>query len=79
MYDFSKYLPIFDQLTNGLCVFGVMDAMRKDKNIMKPLFVATHSAYFMPTADQMFDGLDAAFSQDCSNQKEKEADIYKFF
>ncbi len=79
MYDFSQYLPMLDQLTNGLSSFGVMDAVKENRIIMQTLFVAKHSIHFVPTADHFLDGIDAAFSEDGSNLKEKEVDIHKFF
>ncbi|CAB3978943.1 G2 M phase-specific E3 ubiquitin- ligase-like [Paramuricea clavata] len=79
MYDFSRYLPMLDQLTAGLSSFGVMDAVKENRVIMEALFVAKHSTCFVPTTDQFLDGIDAAFSEDGSNRKDKEVDIHKFF
>jgi hypothetical protein len=79
MYDFSRYLPMLDQFTAGLSSFGVMDAVKENRVIMEALFVAKHSTCFVPTTDQFLDGIDAAFSEDGSNRKDKEVDIHKFF
>ena len=79
MYDFARYIPMLDQLTTGLSSFGVIDAVKENRVIMEPLFVAKHSTYFVPTTDQFLDDTDAAFREDGSNRKEKEVDIHKFF
>ncbi|XP_028402261.1 uncharacterized protein LOC114525236 [Dendronephthya gigantea] len=79
MYDFSRYLPMLDQLAAGLSSFGVMDALRENRLIMEALFVAKHSKYYMPTTDQFLDGIYAVFSEDGSNRKDKEVDVHKFF
>jgi hypothetical protein len=47
--------------------------------MMEALFVAAHSTMFVPTADQLLDSIYGAFSDDGSNHKEKEIDIYKYF
>ena len=79
MYDFSRYLPMLDQLITGLGSFGIIDALREDKASMEQLFVAKHSPCFVPSADQLLDGIKADFSEDGSNRKDKEVDVHKFF
>ena len=53
--------------------------VKKNRVIMKPLFVAKHSTYFVPTTDQFLGDTNVVFSEDGSNHKEKEVDINKFF
>ena len=79
MFDFAKHLPMMDQLINGLGWFGVIDAARENKVVMEALFVGKHSINFVPTADKLLDSIDGDFSEDGSNHKEREIDIYKFF
>ena len=43
---------------------------------MEAIFVAKHSINF---ADQFLDNIDGDFSEDGSNHKEREIDIFKFF
>ena len=76
MFDFAKHLPMMDQLINGLGWFGVIDAATENKVVMEAIFVAKHSINF---ADQFLDNIDGDFSEDGSNHKEREIDIFKFF
>ena len=67
---------MMDQLINGLGSFGVIDAATENKVVMEAIFVAKHSINF---ADQFLDNIDGDFSEDGSNHKEREIDIFKFF
>ncbi|XP_046856540.1 G2/M phase-specific E3 ubiquitin-protein ligase-like isoform X1 [Xenia sp. Carnegie-2017] len=78
MNDFSRFLPMLDQLMIALGLFNVIKAMKEEKAAMKALFVAECS-FFLPFADQMLDGMTAEFSEEGNNCKMAEVDVYKFF
>ena len=79
LYDFARHLPMLDQFATGLSSFGVLDVMKQNRPIMEALFVAKHSNFFVPITDKFLDRIDAEFSEDGSNRKDKEVDIHKFF
>ena len=62
----------------GLGLFNVMKAMKEEKAAMKALFVADCS-FFLPSANQLLDGMTPEISEEGSNCKMAEVDVFKFF
>lgn len=70
---------MLDQVRMGLESFCLLEAIRNNKTILQPLFVAQGSPRFNPTRDLILDNAVALFSEDGTNAKMKEIDIFKFF
>ena len=79
MSEVCKLLPMLDQLIYGLELFGFLETLRDKKYVLEPLFVAERSKCFLPTADLLLDNIDGQFSDEGSNHKAKEVDIFKLF
>lgn len=77
MFDLAKFLPMLDQLVTGLNVNDTLKMIKQNKVAMKNLF--TMSDQFIPSADYMLDHLHGEFSEEGSNRKTKEIDIFKHF
>ena len=77
VFDFSKKMPMLDQMISGLQSFGVLDCLRSNKKDLEPLFV--QSAVFVPNAEVLLESIEAEFSEAGSNRKDKEVDVFKFF
>ena len=70
---------MLDQLTVGLNYCDVMMAVKENRSVMEPLFVARYAARFCPSANTLLDEIIPDFSEDGSNLKVKEIDTFKFF
>lgn len=79
MYDFATYLPMLDQLIVGLNYCDVIAAVKENRTVMEPIFVAKYASWFCPSANTLLDEITADFSEDGSNLKMKEIDTFKFF
>ena len=75
----ANKLPAIDQMISGLTSFGVAECIRSHKNVMQPLFTLEGAKQFQPTSDMMLDGLKVDFSEDGSNVKATEMNVYKHF
>ena len=79
MYDFATYLPMLDQLIIGLNYCDVMVAVKENRIVMEPIFVAKYASWFCPSANTLLDEITADFREDGSNLKMKEIDTFRFF
>ena len=77
MFDVAKFLPMIDQLVTGLSANDTLKMIKQNKDVMKHLF--TMSEKFLPSADYMLDHMHGEFSEDGSNKKTREIDIFKHF
>ena len=77
--DVSKTLAIIDQLISGLELHGVLTELRKNRNVMEPLFTIDGAQKFSVTADHILDHILIECSPEGSNQKLLEINIHKFF
>lgn len=72
-------MATIDQLITGLASFGALDYIRSHKNVMQPLFTLDGAKYFQPTPELFLEGLNVLFSEEGSNKKACETDVYKNF
>ena len=77
MYEFTKRMPMLHQISSGLQAFGILDAIEKHPKLLEPVF--TKSSFFKPNADTFIDNMVGSFSEDGSNDKLAEIDVYKYF
>ena len=78
MTEFQTIIPMLDQLRMGLESFCLLEALQSKKKILQPLFLEG-SSFFKPTRDLILDSVVAEFSEDGTNAKIKEIDIFKYF
>ena len=78
MTEFQTIIPMLDQLRMGLESFCLLEEVRSSKDILEPLFVEGRIS-FKPTGDLILDSLVAEFSEDGTNAKTKEINIFKYF
>lgn len=77
MFEFSKKMPMLDQLISGLQSFGVLECIRNNRKELETVFV--QSTVFTPTADVLLQSIETEFSETGSNKKEEEINIFKYF
>ena len=77
MYEFTKRMPMLHQISSGLQAFGILDAIKKHPKLLEPVF--TKSSFFKLNADTFIDNMEGSFSEDGSNDKLAEIDVYKYF
>ncbi|CAH3108445.1 unnamed protein product [Porites lobata] len=58
---------------------SVPEIQRSHKNVMKPLFTMDGAQHFQPTPDLFIEGLNVLFSEEGSNRKACEIDVFKNF
>ena len=75
----TKTLATIDQMITGLASFGASDYIRSHKSEMQPLLTLDGTKYFQPTPELFLDGLNVLFSEEGSNKKACEIDVYKNF
>ena len=77
----SKTLTVIDQLISGLSYLGglFLEYIRAHKEVMRSLFTLDGAKNFQPTSELLLDGVKVEFSEDGSNLKAGEVDIYKYF
>ena len=75
-FEFSKKMPMLEQMISGLQSFGIVECLRSNKKDLEPLFV--QSAVFVPNAKVLLESIEAEFSAAGSNKKDKEVDVFKF-
>lgn len=69
-----------DQLIVGLQSFPLLlDFIRQNQSLMQPIFTVDGTNIFKPTSDSLLSAFKPEFSEDGSNLKAKEIDIYKNF
>lgn len=68
-----------DQMITGLASFGALDYIRSHKNVMNPLFTMDGARYFQPTHKLFMEGLNVLLSEEGSNRKACEIDVFKNF
>lgn len=78
MTEFQTIIPMLDQLRMGLESFFLLEEVQSSKDILEPLFVEGRIS-FKPTRDLILDSLVAEFSEDGTNAKTKEINIFKYF
>jgi hypothetical protein len=76
-YEFSKRIPMLDQIGSGLQLFGILDSIKKHPQLLEPVF--TESSFFKPNADTFLGNMMGNFSEHGSNDKLLEIDVYKYF
>mgnify|MGYP002803922089 FL=1 len=76
MYEFSKRMPMLHQISSGLQVLGILDSIKEHPQLLEPVF--TESSFFKPNADTFID-IVGSFSEDGSNDKLIEIDVFKYF
>ena len=79
MTELQTIIPMLDQLRMGLESFCLLEVIQSSKDILRPLFVEQGSSSFRPTRDLILDNVVTEFSEDGTNAKIKEIDIFKFF
>ena len=77
MYEFSKRMPMLHQISSGLQVFGILDSIKEHPQLLEPVFI--ESSFFKPNADTFIDNIVGSFSEDGSNDKLIEIDVFKYF
>ncbi|XP_067027006.1 uncharacterized protein [Acropora muricata] len=75
----ARTLTTIDQMITGLASFGALDYIRSHKNVMKPLFTLDGARHFQPTPELFIEGLNVLFSEEGSNHKASEIDVFKNF
>lgn len=75
----ARTLTTIDQMITGLASFGALDYIRSHKNVMKPLFTLDGARHFQPTPELFIEGLNVLFSEEGSNRKASEIDVFKNF
>ena len=75
----TKTLATIDQMITGLASFGALDYIRSHKSEMQPLLTLDGAKYFQPTPELFLEGLNVLFSEEGSNKKACEIDVYKNF
>ncbi|PFX24927.1 hypothetical protein AWC38_SpisGene10459 [Stylophora pistillata] len=75
----ARTLTCIDQMITGLASFGALDYIRSHKNVMKPLFTLDGARHFQPTPELFIEGLNVLFSEEGSNHKACEKDVFKNF
>ena len=75
----TKTLATIDQMITGLASFGALDYIRSHKSEMQPLLTLDGAKCFQPTPDLFLEGLNVMFSEEGSNKKACEIDVYKNF
>lgn len=75
----ARTLTTIDQMITGLASFGALDYIRSHKNVMKPLFTLDGARHFQPTPELFIEGLNVLFSEEGSNRKACEIDVFKNF
>ena len=78
MTECQTIIPMLDQLRMGLESFCLLEEVRSSKDILRPLFVEGGIS-FKPTRDLILDSVVVEFSEDGTNSKTKEINIFKFF
>lgn len=73
----ARTLTTIDQMITGLASFGALDYIRSHKNVMKPLFTLDGARHFQPTPELFIEGLNVLFSEEGSNRKACEIDVFK--
>lgn len=68
---------MLDQLVTGLDVNDTLKMIKQNKDAMK--YVFSMSDKFVPTTDYMLEHTHGEFSEEGSNMKTKEIDIFKYF
>jgi hypothetical protein len=69
---------MLDQISYGLQLFGILDSMKKNPQLLEPVF-NTASSFFKPNADTFLGNMMGNFSEHGSNVKMVEVDVYKYF
>ena len=77
MYEFSKGMPMLHQISSGLQEFGILDCIKKHPQLREPVF--TKSSFFKPNARTFIDSVVGNFSEDVSNDKLAEIEVFKYF
>ena len=77
MFEFSKLLPMLNQIMDGLRCLGTLDLVKERPNVLEPVFV--ECGCFLLTPDEFLDVVTGQFSEIGSNNREREVDIFKFF
>ena len=75
----ARTLTTIDQMITGLASFGVLDYIRSHKNVMMPLFTLDGARHFQSTPELFSEGLHVLFSEEGSNHKACEIDVFKNF
>lgn len=69
--------PALHQFAEGLKLFGVLQAMRDEPEIMHPIF--TESNCFKWNVEDFLQNLEVKFADEGSNKFVKEVDNFKYF
>ena len=59
--------------------FGALDYIGSNKNVMKPLFTLDGARQFQLTPEVFIEGLQVSFSEQWSNRKACEIDVFRNF
>lgn len=68
-------LPIIGEISNGLCCYNLIEVIKHNADIMRPVFTKTES--FVWKYDDFISSLRPKFSEDGSNRKSSEVTTYK--
>ena len=68
-----------DRMITGFASFGTLDYIRSHKNVMKPLFTLDGARHFQPTPEPFMEGLYVLLSEEGSNHKAYQIDVFKNF
>jgi hypothetical protein len=77
MFEFSKLLPMLNQIMDGLRCFGTHDLVKDYPNLLEPVFV--EYGCFLLKPEEFLAGVTGKFSEVGSNNREREIDIFKYF
>jgi hypothetical protein len=77
MFDFSAKMPMLDQMIEGLHAFGILQSIKENAKLLEPVFAK--SSIFAVNAETFLQNMHGEFSEDGSNMKEIEINIYKYF
>lgn len=77
MFDFSKKMPMLDQMIEGLRSFGMLECIKENAELLEPVF--GNSTIFSVNAETFIESVCGEFSESGSNAKDVEINIYKFF
>ena len=77
VFEFSKLMPMLNQIIDGLRCFGTYDLIKEFPDFLEPVFV--QSGCFSLTPEEFLEDIKGEFSENGSNYKQQEINIFKYF
>ncbi len=77
MFEFTKLMPMLNQIIDGLRSFGTHDLLKQHPDVLNPVFV--ECGCFLLKPEEFLESVTGIFSETGSNNRQREIDIFKFF